>query len=113
MSETAFQGTSTKFVFSEEFLKYTIVPNYIFECKELSFKAVGMYCSIVRWQNSDKHKISVRSLMKEHKDGQISVQSGLNELIEHGFITREQIRNDRGHIESTVYTVYVKPRDRS
>ena len=113
MSKTTGQGTETKFVFSDEFLKYTIVPNYIFECKELSFKAVGIYCSIVRWQNSDKHKISVRSLMKEHKDGQVSVQSGLNELIKVGFIDRKQIRNNKGHIECTVYTVYVKPQGES
>ena len=113
MSKTTCKGTETKFVFSNEFFNFTTVPNFIFMDKSLSFKAVGIYCSIVRWHNSPSHKISIRSLQQEHKDGKDSVQSGLNELIKAGFIEREQTRDKKGRIQGTIYTVLIKPKDRS
>lgn len=112
MSKTTGKGTETKFVFSNEFYNFTTVPNFIFKDKSLSFKAVGIYCSIVRWHNSHNHKISIRSLQQEHKDGKDSVQSGLNELIKAGFIERLQSRDEKGRIQGTIYNVFVKPQDR-
>lgn len=112
MSKTAGQGTSTQFVFSNEFFNFTTIPNFIFMDKSLSFKAVGIYCSIVRWQNSPTHKISIRGLQQEHKDGKDSVQSGLNELIKAGFIEREIVRKN-GRIDGVIYKVLVKPQDKS
>ena len=112
MGKTSGNGSETKFIFSNEFYNFTTVPNFIFQDKTLSFKAVGIYCSVVRWHNSPMHKISIRSLQKEHKDGKDSVQSGLNELIKAGFIERVQIRDEKGRIQGTIYNVFVKPQGR-
>lgn len=98
----------TEFVFSKEFIGFTTIPNTIFSNKDLSFKAIGIYCSILQFQNSPNHVISVKGLMAIHSDGQKSVQAGLNELIEAGFLYREQIR-ERGIIKGVRYTVYLKP----
>ena len=107
MSKTNFNN-ETQFIFSNEFVGFTTIPNYIFQCKNLSFKAVGIYCSILQFQNSPNHKISIKGLMAIHSDGERSVTSGLNELLEAGFLTREQIR-DNGQIKGYLYTVYMKP----
>lgn len=109
MSKTNFNN-ETQFIFSNEFIGFTTIPNYIFQCKDLSFKAVGIYCSILQYQNSPTHKISIKGLMSIHSDGERSIRSGLDELLAAGFLTREQIR-ENGKIKGYLYTVYMKPID--
>lgn len=99
----------THFVFSDEFIGFTTIPNYIFKCKELSFKAIGIYCSILQYQNSDTHSISVKGLQAIHADGQVSVQNGMHELIKHGFIERTRLHNEDGTFKCVQYIVHMKP----
>lgn len=101
-------NNKTSFVFSNEFISFTHIPNYIFQDSTLSYKAIGLYCSILQYQNSPNHKISIKGLQALHTDGETSVANGLKELIKAGFITREQIR-DSGRTNGFLYTVYMKP----
>ena len=88
---------------------FTVVPNYILNNKNLSYKAVGIYVQILQYQNSPTHKIYVKSLMSYKTDGESSVSSGINELISEGFLTREAIRNERGQMKGYRYTVHAQP----
>ena len=88
---------------------FTVVPNYILNNKNLSYKAVGIYVQILQYQNSPTHKIYMKSLMTYKTDGESSVSSGINELISEGFLTREAIRNERGQMKGYRYTVHAQP----
>ena len=88
---------------------FTVIPNYILNNKNLSYKAVGIYVQILQYQNSPTHKIYVKSLMSYKTDGESSVSSGISELISEGFLTREAIRNERGQMKGYRYTVHAQP----
>jgi hypothetical protein len=53
-------------------------------------------------------KLYVSEVISWHKDGQRAVYSAMNELIEFGYIKREQIR-ESGKIKGYDYTVFEKP----
>lgn len=108
MSEKKFNN-ETEFVFSNEFAGFTTIPNYIFNVRTLSFKAVGIYCQILQFQNSPDHKIYIKSLTALKSDGKASVAAGLQELIEAGFLSKEQLRDSKGKMAGIRYTVYMKP----
>lgn len=92
---------------------FTVVPNYILNNRNLSYKAIGLYVQILQYQNSPTHKIYMKSLMTYKTDGESSVSSGINELINEGFLTREAIRNERGHMKGYRYTVHAQPIEKS
>ena len=88
---------------------FTVVPNYILNNKNLSYKALGLYVQILQYQNSPTHKIYVKSLMTYKTDRESSISSGISELMSEGFLTREAIRNERGQMQGYRYTVHAKP----
>jgi hypothetical protein len=88
---------------------FTVVPNYILNNRNLSYKAVGLYVQILQYQNSPTHKIYVKSLMTYKTDKESSVRSGINELMSEGFLTREAIRNERGQMNGYRYIVHAQP----
>lgn len=103
-------NNETYFEFDEAFEDpWTRVPNTILDDTRVSAKAIGIYTKIVRFQNSNKHKIYINSITKQLKDGKDSVRSGIKELLNLGYISRVQIRNDRGFLAGFKYTVYVTP----
>jgi len=103
-------NNQTQFVFSDEFVGFTTVPNYVFNDENISYKAQGIYCQILQFQNSPSHKIYLKTLVGRKTDGRDSVSSGLKELIEAGYLAKEQIRNEKGQLDGVKYTVYMKPR---
>ena len=88
---------------------FTVVPNYILNNRNLSYKAVGLYVQILQYQNSPTHKIYMSSLQTYKTDKESSVRSGINELINEGFLTSEAIRNERGQLKGKRYIVHAKP----
>ena len=88
---------------------FTVVPNYILNNRNLSYKAVGLYVQILQYQNSPTHKIYMSSLQTYKTDKESSVRSGINELINEGFLTSETIRNEKGQMKGKRYIVHAKP----
>ena len=88
---------------------FTVVPNYILNNRNLLYKAVGLYVQILQYQNSPTHKIYMSSLQTYKTDKESSVRSGINELINEGFLTSEAIRNERGQLKGKRYIVHAKP----
>lgn len=102
-------SNQTEFIFSDEFIGFTTVPNHILNDKSISYKALGLYVQIVQFQNSPGHKIYMKTLEGCKTDRKDSVSSGMNELIDAGYIAKEQLRNEKGQLSGVKYTVYMKP----
>ena len=88
---------------------YTKVSNICFFDKRLSFKDVGMYCSMLSLP--DNWEWSLRGLEKLHKDGKESIRTSVNHLLELGYITRQQTKDEKGQYSHTQYLIYDDPQD--
>ena len=64
--------------------RWTTIDNFCFHDKSLSYKDIGLLCSMLSLP--DDWKFNVRGLAALHSDGVDSVSSGLNHLIEQGYI---------------------------
>lgn len=87
---------------------YTKIENHILEAN-LSYKAIGIYTTIKKYQNAKNHSISLNWLAEKAKDGIASIRQGVKELVEAGFIVTEYKRNNKGHFLGVTYRVYAKP----
>jgi len=72
----------------------------------LSWKAKGMLTYL--FSKPDDWHVRPKDLAKKAKDGLDAVYSGLKELIQTGYIVREQIR-EKGKIVEWIYNVYETP----
>ena len=52
----------------------------------------------------------VRGLAAICKEGRCSISTTLQELERHGYLERNQLRDERGRITDTEYIIYEKPR---
>jgi len=86
--------------------RWTTIDNFCFHDKSLSYKEIGLLCSMLSLP--DDWKFNVRGLAALHSDGVESVSSGINRLIEKGYIYREQANSSKGFKE-IVYWIYQKP----
>jgi hypothetical protein len=85
---------------------YTIVSNKIFKNKNLSLKAKGLLVLLLSF--SDHWKLSISGLNSILKEGKRSIRSTINELIDHKYMERQQIR-ENGKIIFWNYIVYEDP----
>ena len=99
----------TSFEFGGFVDNYTTIDNTILNEKSISAKAVGIYCKIVQYRNSSKHKIYVNSLTSAFKDGRQSILSGLKELEELGYLSKIRLRDTKGRMCGYKYFVYATP----
>lgn len=87
--------------------EYTIISNGLLQDKELSSRTRGLVCLLlshpITWE------IEVKNLVKEYKEGRDAVYKMINEAIEHGYMGRFVIKDNRGHIEKHVYWVSDDP----
>lgn len=90
----------------EKSKNYTIMSNYHLRDKSLSLKAKGLLSLMLSLP--DDWDYSVAGLVTQVKEERTAVSSAINELIEHGYMTREVIR-ENGRISDWNYTVYEMP----
>lgn len=102
-------NNETTFVFSNEFIGFTTVPNIILNDSRVSYKALGIYCQILQFQNSPTHSLYQTTLVQLKKDGKDSVSAGIKELINLGYLKKEQLKNKNGKFCGVRYTVFLKP----
>ena len=82
--------------------QYTVIDNTIFRDSELSNKALGMLCRMLSLP--DGWEFSVTGLVALSNDGKSAVMSQLDELEEHGYLVRNQVR-DNGKMAGVEYIV--------
>lgn len=86
---------------------YVMINKGFLNDKNLSLKAKGLLSYLLSLP--DDWKIYEQDLVTRHKDGRDSLRSGVNELIQSGYITMEKIRNEKGQFIEYKYTVYERP----
>lgn len=82
--------------------QYTVIDNTIFRDSSLSNKALGMLCRMLSLP--DGWEFSVMGLVALSNDGKSAVMSQLEELEEHGYLMRNQVR-EGGKIAGIEYIV--------
>ncbi|AWY05308.1 helix-turn-helix DNA binding domain protein [Microbacterium phage Cinna] len=85
--------------------RFAQIANAALRDKRLSWKARGLLAYLL--SHREGWRTSVARLEREAPDGRDSVRAGLNELIEHGYVTRseDRIRDARGRLGDYEYTV--------
>lgn len=90
---------------------FTCIDNHLFNDNTLSMKAKGLLAQILSLP--DDWKYSVNGLSSLFSDGRDAVNGAINELIEHGYITRTRITNEFGTFDGYQYDIYEKPQTES
>ena len=85
----------------------TVHKSFIFD-SNLSAKAKGILLYFL--SRPDDWQIYTSEVVKNMNDGQKSINSGINELIEAGYVERSRKRKDNGDFNGYEYLVYEKPR---
>lgn len=86
---------------------YTVIPNETAQNSNLTFEARGMLSLLlslpVDWS------VNKSWLIKQSNAGRDKVQSIINELVEHGYMSKTQPKNQKGQFTSNDYFVYPLP----
>lgn len=92
-------------------VRFTQISNIIFDDYRLSYKEIGIYCNMMKFP--DDWEFSIRYLAECHQDRKTSVKSGIDKLLEYGYITREkyQSRKEKGYFTNYDYVIYEDPYD--
>ncbi|GEM_PF-1847306 len=83
---------------------YVMINKQFLNDERLSWKAKGILTYLLSMP--DDWQIYENELVKHSKDGITSLKSGIKELIEFGYIIREQVRNEKGQFKGYEYYVY-------
>ncbi len=87
---------------------YTVMSNYHFKDKRLSWKAKGMLSTFLSLPNDWDYKI--HGLAQMSNDGESSVRAGLKELEDCGYLKRNPLK-DNGRIIDWEYVIYEIPKN--
>ena len=85
---------------------YTIISNFVFHDKQLSWKAKGVLSQLLSLP--DDWDYSAAGLETLSADGITATRAALIELEKYGYLTRRAIR-ERGKIVDWEYSIYEKP----
>ena len=89
---------------------YTTICNRIFKDRRLSLKAKGLLAMLLSL--SDHWELSIKGLEAILKEGRTSIRSTMNELIENGYVERQQIRENNKFI-GVDYIVFELPKSQN
>ena len=86
---------------------YTVMNNTCLQDPNMSMKAKGLYAYLMSLP--EDWVLHQTELKRHFKDGKDSIRTAMNELIERGYITKTDSRNDLGQIVDCTYMVYETP----
>lgn len=86
---------------------FTQIPNHIIKDERLSWKAKGIYLHLV--SKPPVWSYYVEEIIKSSKDAKTSVQSGIKELEEYGYLKRVKTKGDNGKFIGWDYLLRAKP----
>jgi len=86
---------------------YTVMSNHHLRNESLSLKAKGLLSLFLSLP--DNWCYTMKGLASICKDGVDSINAGVKELEKHGYVTRKRVRNDRGQLTETEYTIHEYP----
>lgn len=83
---------------------FTIIPNKTINDEKLSLRSRGLLTYLL--SKPDNWNVSLVHLSTVCNEGKSAIRASLNELIEHGYIKRGQLRDDTGRMTGYQYDVY-------
>lgn len=86
---------------------FTVMSNYHFKEKKMSLKAKGLLSLMLSLPDDWDYNVS--GLVRLSKDGKDSVMSALQELEKFGYLTRQQLFNEKGQFNGIEYNIYEQP----
>ena len=86
---------------------YTVMANHHLRNKELSLKAKGLLSLMLSLPEDWDY--TVKGLAYICKDGIDSINGTVKELEEQGYVLRKRLRNDKGQLTTTEYTILEQP----
>lgn len=86
---------------------FTIMANHHLRNTNLSLRAKGLLSLMLSLPESWDY--SLAGLSKISKEGVNAISSALKELEQECYLTRQRIRNQKGHLTGTEYIIYEKP----
>ncbi len=86
---------------------YTVMNNTCLQDPNMSMKAKGLYAYLMSLP--EDWVLHQTELKRHFKDGRDSIRTAINELIQNGYVTKVDTRNDLGQIVDCTYTVYEEP----
>ena len=87
--------------------KFSVISNYHLFDKRLTHKATNLVTTMLAL--SPVWDYTLKGLASLKKDGIDGVRSGIRELEKLGYLTRRQLRNEKGQLAHNEYLVYETP----
>lgn len=87
---------------------YTTICNKALRDINLSLKAKGLYCFMASLPKDWDY--TVAGLMAVLKEGREAILNAINELIEHGYLERYNIKDNKGRFSDVAYILYETPK---
>ena len=86
---------------------YTVMSNYHLRDTRLTLKSIGLLSKMLSL--TDEWDYTTRGLAAICKEGVDAIGAALKELEVRGYLVRRQLRDSRGRITDTEYTIYESP----
>ena len=86
---------------------YTVMSNYHLRDTRLTLKSIGLLSKMLSL--TDEWDYTTRGLAAICKEGVDAIGAALKELEVRGYLVRRQIRDSKGRITDTEYTIYESP----
>ena len=86
---------------------YTVMSNHHLRNTDLSLKAKGLLSLMLSLP--DNWDYTTKGLAYICKDGIDSINSGVKELEVNGYVIRKRLRNEKGQLTTTEYTIFEQP----
>ena len=97
----------TQFVRTVKDCEFSMINNTVLRDEHLSWKAKGIMCYVLSLP--DTWIIYTSEIAKHATDGRDSLRTGIAELEKHGYIIKQQVKNDKGQFMGYNYLVVEKP----
>lgn len=86
---------------------YTVMSNHHLRNTDLSLKAKGLLSLMLSLPENWDY--TTKGLARICKDGIDSINSGIKELETNGYVIRRRLRNEKGQLTTTEYTIFEQP----
>lgn len=86
---------------------FTVMSNHHLRNRNLSLKAKGLLSLMLSLPEDWDYTLA--GLAHICKDGLSSIRAGISELESHGYLCRKRLRNEKGQLTDTEYTILEKP----
>lgn len=93
----------------EKSKNFSIVSNELLRDKRLSLRTRGLLVFCLSLADTWEYSVKGLSSATGESEGKISLC--LKELEKYGYLTRERVRNEKGQLEGTVYTLWEQPQN--